>query len=192
MPEPEVSFQQALADMADLRNKWSKFIDDQLAVDFGTADYVTADPPGQPEPGWYPITYPSGVIVWKRSTAKIVMDANLLNFERRVLTSGSTHMLTAADAGKTLLLAGTTGTSNITCQLPNAPPGWGVNIIQEGTGGPRITFTIANNGSGQAGFLRHRQGAFRSAGENALVTAICRGRDSSFRSTIVLGGDLTI
>jgi hypothetical protein len=184
-----------LANMqATLYTGWQTFVDQLRAKDNGVADYESGPVNGvpQPDPGWYPLTDPAGLTTWHPSIARLRVEASELRFETRTLTSGSTHLIALEDTGMTLSLIGTTATSNINARMPTtARTGWCVNLIQMGSGGPRVTITIptATDGSALA-FLRQRGSAFRLANQYALATVICTGRDSSGRPTFVCGGDL--
>ncbi|MFN3517945.1 MAG: hypothetical protein ACK4YT_00710 [Sphingomonas sp.] len=141
--------------------------------------------------GRYPLPNGLGTTTLVPSPARSAFDASLLRFERIQLPSGNTIVLGPEHSGKALLLAGTTGTSNINVTLPgNVPIGWACTLIQQGSGGPRVTVGIGNNGSGEPGFLRSRGSVFRLADQYAVASAICIERTASFRSTIVLAGDI--
>lgn len=141
--------------------------------------------------GRYPLPTGAGTTTLVPCPAQSAFDASLLRFERIALTSGSTIILGPEHSGKTLLLAGVTGTSNISVQLPgNVPPGWSCLLIQQGSGGPRVTVTIGTTTSGESGFLRSRGNVFRLADQYAVASVICTERTSSFRSTMVLAGDI--
>lgn len=141
--------------------------------------------------GRYPLPTGSGTTTLVPCPAQSAFDATLLRFERIALTSGNTIVLGPEHNGKTLMVAGVSGTSNISVQVPgNVAPGWSCLLIQQGSGGPRVTVTIGANGSGESGFLRSRGNVFRLADQYAVASVICTERTSSFRSTMVLAGDI--
>lgn len=160
----------------------------------GTADYVTTTPPGQNgRLGWYPMYDALGNVTWIPSLEAIRGEMSRMRVERRAITSGTTHVITAADEGKTLFLSGPAATTNATVRLPQGvPAGWAVNIVQEGTGGPRLTLAGASNEAGEAAVITNRANAFRTANENALACAIVKRREGGTRSTYVVGGDLVV
>lgn len=141
--------------------------------------------------GRYPLPVGPGSTALVASPQRLAFDASRLNFERIALTTGATIVLGPEHNGKVLLVAGTAAGSNISVQVPGSvEPGWGVVLLQEGTGGPRVTVTIGNNGSGEAGFLRSRGSVFRLADQYAQASVTCVARSSAFRSTMVLAGDI--
>lgn len=141
--------------------------------------------------GRYPLPTGLGTTTLVPCPAQSAYDASLLRFERIALTSGNTIVLGPEHNGKALLLAGVNGTSNISVQLPgNVAPGWACTLIQQGSGGPRVTVTIGTNSAGESGFLRSRGSVFRLADQYAVASAMCVERTSSFRSTMVLAGDI--
>ncbi len=173
----------------------STFVDSQriawttaMAARRGSADAVITDPAGQPAPGWYPVTDPDGVTTWEPSTARIQADASALDVQFIQMSGTNTLNLNSTHSGKVLSIVGTTSTSTVTVNLPgNVAANWNCLFIQAGSGTGRLSFGIQGSG-----FLRSRGSAFRSAGDDAIITAICRQRDSSSRSTISIAGDLIV
>jgi hypothetical protein len=141
--------------------------------------------------GQYPLPTGAGTTTLVASPARTRLDMASIDVIRLVPASGSTIVLTLEHGGKTIVCAGSSATQSITVQVPgNAPKNWCVLLIQEGTGGPRLTVTIGTNGSGQAGFLKSFGSVFRLAGENAEACVKCINRDSAFRSTMLLTGNI--
>ncbi|MEG3167503.1 hypothetical protein U1737_04765 [Sphingomonas sp. LB3N6] len=162
------------------------------ARDAAWAAYVNGTADGGPNgDGRYPLPIGADSAALVTAPQRLAIDAARLNFERIALTSGTTIVLGPEHNGKVLLVAGTAAGSNISVQVPGSvEPGWGVVLIQEGTGGPRVTVTIGNNSSGEAGFLRSRGSVFRLADQYAQAAVTCVARSSAFRSTMVLAGDI--
>lgn len=159
-----------------------------------TANWLNGTATGGPNAdGMYPVPTGPGTTRLVPSPDRIRFDASKLAFERIALASGggSTITLSEAHSGKVLMLAGSTTTSSITVVVPGSVPvGWGCVIIQEGTGGPRITVSIGSTAAGQTAFLRSRGSVYRLADQWAQASLTCVARDSSSRSTVVLAGDI--
>jgi hypothetical protein len=157
-----------------------------------TANWLNGTATGGPNSdGLYPVPIGPGTTRLVPSPDRIRFDASKLVFERIGLSSGSTITLTEGHSGKVLMLAGTSTTSNITVVVPGSVPvGWGCVIIQEGTGGPRVTVSIGSTAGGQTAFLRSRGSVYRLADQWAQASLTCVARDSSSRSTVVLAGDI--
>ncbi|MEZ0495393.1 hypothetical protein [Sphingomonas sp. IW22] len=141
--------------------------------------------------GRYPLPTGPGTTTLVPSPLQSRYDMSSLDVVRIALTSGSTIVLGPEHNGKTIVCAGVSATSNINVQVPgNVAPNWCVLLIQEGTGGPRVTVTIGTNGAGEPGFLRSFGNAFRLAGENAEACVKCIARDSAFRSRMLVSGNV--
>jgi hypothetical protein len=99
--------------MSALVDSWQRYIDQQIAIDNGVATYVTAEPPGQPGPGYYPLTMPNGITVWKPCIDRIRVDATGVDI--LTLPAANGHTVTAAHSGKVVLVTNNGGTtSNVT------------------------------------------------------------------------------
>lgn len=169
------------------------FLDQQRIFTSLMANWTNGVVGGGPkEDGKYPLPTGPGITALVSCPAQIAYDASISRVERIALASGqgNTIILGPQHNGKILSVLGVTFTTNITVQIPGGEPaGWACTIVQEGTGGPRVTLTIGNNAAGEPGFLKSRGSVFRLADEGAVVSVLCTRRASN-RSYMWAAGDL--
>lgn len=170
-----------------------KFLDREDAFTAMMAEYTGGVVGGGPNgDGKYPL--PNGKTGTKLVScpAQNEYNSSLSRVERIALVTGqsTTIVLGPQHNGKILSILGVTSTQSVTVQLPGGEPaGWACTLIQEGTGGPRITVTMGTNAAGESGFLKSRGNIFRLADEGAVASVICTRRASN-RSYMWLTGDI--
>lgn len=146
--------------MSALVNSWQTYIDQQITLDNGVFDYVTATPAGQPGPGYYPITMPNGITVWRPCIARIRADA--MAFQTVALTGANSYTLNASHSGKMVNVYNNGGsTVNIT-----VPPNMGVGLIC--TLCWMGTHTTMNLNAGSGVTLANDQGLWRPRARYSL------------------------
>lgn len=187
------------AAMNKLTNSWQAYMDQQRRYDNGTADEVITSPAGQPDPGYYPVIDPAGLVTWRPSVKRQIAEANTLSLRsvQLNLTTGflasegvtvtdNSYTFRASDSGRTYYMAGKSLSAGITLTLPNGlPTGWTCNIIQLGSG--QIRFVAATGAS----FLR-RNNFDAIAGQYGIANVTCLTRVSGTNSTYDIFGDLKV
>lgn len=144
--------------------------------------------------GKYPLPISATQTQLVACPAQIQVDSSRSRVSRKTLASGqgNTIFLTEADNGLIISVLGQTSTTSINVQVPaDVPAGWSCIIIQEATGGPRVTINMGTNSAGTTGTLKSRGSVFRLADEGAVASLVCTRREGSpGRSTVILAGDL--
>lgn len=160
--------------MSALVNSWQTYMDQQIALDNGDAAYVAPGPVGgvpQPGPGYYPVTMPNGVTVWRPCINRIIFDAN--SYGAPFADQAVSRTLTAADNGRVNIASNTGGSTNITRTVP-AGLGAGFRSVfifynLTATAGGGMTF---NAGAGAT--LDNDQGLFVMRGRYSVATILGR------------------
>lgn len=170
-----------------------KFLDRQDRFTAMMAAWTGGTVDGGPNgDGKYPLpTSPTGTLLVS-CPARQAYDASISRVERIALVTGqsTTIVLGPQHNGKILSILGVTSTQSVTVQLPGGEPaGWACTLIQEGTGGPRVTVTMGTNAAGESGFLKSRGNVYRLADEGAVASVLCTRRASN-RSYMWLAGDI--
>jgi hypothetical protein len=190
-----MSYPDFVAAQGQLITTWQTYLDQQRALDSGAYDYVTATPPGQPGPGYYPITDPAGVVWWRKCDQRKAIDAAQLNYLRIQLgvtagyTSSSNNLtLTQAHNGTVIELLGGTTSTAVTVHLTNTPlQGFSCSIIQMGSG--QVGFVLdANVGTP----LKNPRSHNTIFAQESMATVIVRQRRSDGINFWGLFGDTKI
>lgn len=170
--------------MSALVNSWQTYIDQQIALDNGVATYIAPGPVGgvaQPGPGYYPVTMPNGITVWRPCIDRIRVDAQTFQVVADNRVSGN---IAPSENATVRVSSNTGGNTNITRTLP-AGLGTGFhaiyifnNITSTSTG--TMTF---NAGAGAT--INNDQALFRMRGRYSCASVIAIAP-----STYVIQGSL--
>lgn len=136
--------------------------------------------PGQPAPGYYPITDPSGIVTWIPSIPKLRSEISA--FTILELAGANSITVNATHNNKVVLVNNAGGSTAVTLTFPTGL-GKGFNAIYIWTG-TQSTFTFA----GATGVtLVQDQGLTRARARGSVVTAIATANNN-----IVLSGSMAV
>jgi hypothetical protein len=170
--------------MSALVNSWQTYIDQQIALDNGVATYVAPGPVGgvsQPGPGYYPVTMPNGITVWRPCIDRIRVDAQTFQVVADQRVSGS---IAPSENGRVMISSNTGGNTNITRTLPTGL-GTGfhaIYIFNNITAGSTGTMTF-NAATGAT--INNDQALFKMRGRFSMASIVAIGA-----STYVIQGSL--
>lgn len=158
---------QSLSDFIDKQNL---YIDERIAIDYGSATYVTSQPAGQPGPGYYPLHGFDGQLKWVPCTERIRADAlatTTMDLRDTAGNLANSYTLRVEHSNKILRVYNNGGTT-LTVTLP-ANLGAGFNCILLWMG----THTTMNLAAGSGVTLLNAQGVFRPNARYSAVSLIC-------------------
>lgn len=170
--------------MSALVDSWQTYIDQQIALDNGVATYVAPGPVGgvsQPGPGYYPITMPNGITVWRPCIDRIRVDAQTFQVVADNRVSGN---ISPSENAKVMVSSNTGGSTNISRTLPaGLGTGWHAiyifnNITSTAAG--TMTFT-----AGTGATINNDQSLFRMRGRFSMASIVAIAP-----STYVIQGSL--
>ncbi|MEG3162972.1 hypothetical protein U1701_00010 [Sphingomonas sp. PB2P19] len=154
--------------MSALVNSWQTYIDQQIQLDNGVADYVAPAPVGgvtQPSAGFYPVTMPNGITRWRPCIDRIRADAMAFDVISQNGTNSPTALL--AHSGKVVLVNNNGGTTAVTLTFPT---GLGAKFnsiyVMNGTQSA-MSFAAATGVT-----LNQEEGLTRARARYAMVTVI--------------------
>jgi hypothetical protein len=113
---------QVVKTFSDATTAWQGYLTQQRRLLAGTSNEVITVPAGQPAPGWYPVTDPSGITTWTPSAARQAQD--LAGFPTLALTGANGYTATLEHNNKFVYVYNNGNTqTNITI-----PTGLGANF----------------------------------------------------------------
>lgn len=158
--------------MSSLVDSWQTYINQQVQLDNGTADYVSGPVNGvaQPDAGYYPVTMPSGVTIWRPCTDRVRADA--MAFSVISISGSNSPVASTAHSGKVVLVNNAGGTTALTLRFPSGL-GNKFNAIYVWNGTQSSMTFAANEGV----TLNQEEGLTRARARHAMVTVIATGTD---------------
>lgn len=157
--------------MSTLVNSWQTYIDQQIQLDNGVADYVAPGPVrgvAQPGPGFYPITMPNGITKWRPCIDRIRADS--MAFDVISMSGSNSPTALVSHSGKVVLVSGTGGTGGLTLTFPTGLGSrFNAIYVMSGTQGS-MTFA-----AGTGVTLNQEEGLTRARARHAMVTVIATG-----------------
>jgi hypothetical protein len=133
--------------------------------------------------GTYPLTDASGFV--RQVSCPDQIRADSAKFLGGTKAGVGPFTMLASESGRFWAIGNGSATVNVSVRLPDA--GLWTQFMFQQSGSGRLIFSSATGGS-----VVNRQGFTRSAGQTAIVVAICTSLDANGHSIWTLGGDMSL